>query len=53
MKKIYCISSIIMAIFCGMNIALGNWGRAIIEVLCAFINAMFFVSECNRGGTDE
>lgn len=53
MKILYCVIAIFMASMCGAYIAEEEWLRAIIYFICAFLNATWYVRECNRDWMDD
>ena len=47
MKLMYCILGLSGAFLCGYHISRGNWIWAIINMFCTFLNAKWYVYECN------
>lgn len=53
MKVFYCVFAILTAFTCGVFIAKEIWFSAIINLLCAFSNATWFIIECNKNRIDN
>lgn len=53
MKVFYCVFAILTAFTCGVFIAKEIWFSAIINLLCAFSNATWFIIECNKNRMDN